>query len=147
MEGKEMNKDYVKGTIDDAAGRAKRQVAEWTGDTHAQLEGLGQQVKGKAEKAWGTAKDAVQEGHQQLKEQAGKAWGKSKDAVQDGKEQVKSKTTSAWDSSKDASKDAARNAKVETHRRQQAERRREEDDLEPVEGAGKGTGKIVTPTH
>ncbi len=54
-----MNKDTVKGTIDDAAGRAKRQVGEWTGDTKTQVEGATQQVKGKAEKAWGNIKDAA----------------------------------------------------------------------------------------
>jgi uncharacterized protein YjbJ (UPF0337 family) len=48
-----MDKDRVKGAIDDVAGRAKRQVGEWTGDTSAQVEGAAQQVKGNAEKAWG----------------------------------------------------------------------------------------------
>jgi len=56
-----MDKDRVKGTIDDAAGRAKRQVGEWTGDTGAQAEGAAQQVKGKVEKAWGNVKDAARD--------------------------------------------------------------------------------------
>jgi uncharacterized protein YjbJ (UPF0337 family) len=55
-----VNKDKVKGTIDDFAGRVKRQVGEWTGDTDAQLEGLSQQLKGKSEKAWGAVKDAIE---------------------------------------------------------------------------------------
>ena len=54
-----MNKDTVKGTFDDAAGRAKRQAGEWTGDTRTQTEGAAQQVKGKIEKAVGDVKDAV----------------------------------------------------------------------------------------
>lgn len=54
-----MDKDRVKGTIDDAVGRAKRQAGEWTGDTQTQAEGAGQQVKGKVEKAWGNMKDAA----------------------------------------------------------------------------------------
>ena len=54
-----MNEDKIKGTIDDAAGRAKRQVGEWTGDTQTQVEGAAQQVKGKAEKAVGNVRDAV----------------------------------------------------------------------------------------
>ena len=54
-----MDKDQVKGTIDDAVGRAKRQAGEWTGDTKTQAEGAGQQVKGKVEKAWGNVKDAA----------------------------------------------------------------------------------------
>jgi uncharacterized protein YjbJ (UPF0337 family) len=53
-----MDKDQVKGTLDDAAGRVKRQVGEWTGDTETQVEGAAQQVKGKAEKAWGNVKEA-----------------------------------------------------------------------------------------
>ena len=56
-----MNMDRVKGTIDDAAGRVKRQVGEWTGDTGTQVEGAAQQVKGKAEKAWGNVKDAARD--------------------------------------------------------------------------------------
>ncbi|HEY1646834.1 MAG TPA: CsbD family protein [Terracidiphilus sp.] len=56
-----MDKDTVKGAVNDAAGRAKRQVGEWTGDTNAQVEGAAQQVKGKAQKAWGNVKDAARE--------------------------------------------------------------------------------------
>jgi uncharacterized protein YjbJ (UPF0337 family) len=56
-----MDKDRIKGTVDDAAGRAKRQVGEWTGDTQTQVEGATQQVKGKAEKAWGNLKDAARD--------------------------------------------------------------------------------------
>ncbi len=56
-----MNKDTVKGTIDDVAGRAKRQVGEWTGDTRTQAEGAAQQVKGKVEKAVGNVKDALKD--------------------------------------------------------------------------------------
>jgi uncharacterized protein YjbJ (UPF0337 family) len=118
-----MNTDQVKGTIDDAAGRAKRQVGEWTGDTNAQLEGLGQQLKGKAEKVWGMAKDAAQEGHQQLKEEAAKA-------------------EVAAHEQEEKAKDAAREEQEEAERRQQAERLREEDDLQTH-----GTGKTVTPAR
>jgi uncharacterized protein YjbJ (UPF0337 family) len=45
--------------MDDAAGRAKRQVGEWTGDTQTQVDGAAQQVKGKAEKAVGNVRDAI----------------------------------------------------------------------------------------
>jgi uncharacterized protein YjbJ (UPF0337 family) len=54
-----MNKDKVKGAMDDAIGRVKRQSGEWTGDVDKQVEGAGQQVKGKAEKVWGNIKDAA----------------------------------------------------------------------------------------
>lgn len=56
-----MDKDRVKGTMDDAAGRVKRQVGEWTGDSELQAEGASQQVKGKVENAWGKTKDAVRD--------------------------------------------------------------------------------------
>jgi uncharacterized protein YjbJ (UPF0337 family) len=54
-----VNKDQVKGAVNDAAGRVKRQVGEWTGDTDTQVEGAAQQIKGKAQKAVGNVKDAV----------------------------------------------------------------------------------------
>jgi uncharacterized protein YjbJ (UPF0337 family) len=56
-----MDKDRVKGAVNDTAGRVKRQVGEWTGDTNAQVEGTAQQAKGKAQKAWGTVKDAARD--------------------------------------------------------------------------------------
>ena len=56
-----MDKDRVKGAVNDAAGRAKRQVGEWTGDTKTQVEGAAQQAKGKLQKAWGNAKDAARD--------------------------------------------------------------------------------------
>jgi uncharacterized protein YjbJ (UPF0337 family) len=54
-----MNKDMVKGTVDDIAGRSKRQIGEWTGDTGAQVEGAVQQLKGKTEKVVGNVRDAA----------------------------------------------------------------------------------------
>jgi uncharacterized protein YjbJ (UPF0337 family) len=68
-----MDKDRVKGTVDDVAGRVKRQVGEWTGDTNAQVEGAAQQVKGKAEKAWGNVKDAARDVKHQVQQQDDKA--------------------------------------------------------------------------
>jgi len=56
-----MDKDRVKGAVNDAAGRAKRQVGEWTGDTNAQVEGAAQQIKGKTQKAVGAVKDAARD--------------------------------------------------------------------------------------
>lgn len=63
-----MDKDRIKGSVDDAVGRAKRQVGEWTGDTDAQVDGAAQQVKGKAEKAWGNVKDAARDANDQANE-------------------------------------------------------------------------------
>jgi uncharacterized protein YjbJ (UPF0337 family) len=56
-----MDKDKVKGTVDDAVGGAKRQIGKWTNDPKLQAEGTAQQVKGKAEKISGNVKDAVRD--------------------------------------------------------------------------------------
>ncbi len=61
-----MDKDQVKGAINDAAGRAKRQVGEWTGDTNAQVEGAAQQIKGKVQKVVGNVKDAARDANANL---------------------------------------------------------------------------------
>jgi hypothetical protein len=34
-------------------------VGEWTGDSNTQAEGAAQQIKGKAQKAWGNVKEAA----------------------------------------------------------------------------------------
>ncbi len=65
-----MDKDRVKGKMDDAAGRVKRQVGEWTGDSELQAEGASQQVKGKVENAWGKTKDAVRDAGDEVKRKA-----------------------------------------------------------------------------
>jgi len=55
-----MNKDQMKGTIDEVVGSAKRKAGELTGNTKLQVEGMAQQVKGKVENAWGKTKDGFQ---------------------------------------------------------------------------------------
>jgi uncharacterized protein YjbJ (UPF0337 family) len=54
-----MNKDSVKGTIDELVGSAKRKAGELTGNTPLQIKGLAQQAKGKIENALGKTKDAI----------------------------------------------------------------------------------------
>ncbi len=54
-----MNKDRVKGMMDEVAGCAKHKAGELTDNSKLQAEGMAQQVKGKAEGAWGMAKEAV----------------------------------------------------------------------------------------
>lgn len=56
-----MDKDRIKGKAEDIAGRAKRQVGEWTGDKDAQAEGAVDQLKGKARNAVGKVKDAARD--------------------------------------------------------------------------------------
>jgi uncharacterized protein YjbJ (UPF0337 family) len=60
-----MNKDRVKGTIDEVMGSAKRRAGELTDNTQLQVEGMVQQVKGTVEDAWGKAKDVVHEANQE----------------------------------------------------------------------------------
>jgi uncharacterized protein YjbJ (UPF0337 family) len=60
-----MDKDRVKGAINETIGRAKRQAGEWTGDTDAQVSGAVQQVKGSVQKAWGNLKDAARDAESQ----------------------------------------------------------------------------------
>lgn len=56
-----MDKDRVTGKKDELAGMAKQKVGELTGNTHRQIDGVSQRVKGKLESAWGQAKDAVRD--------------------------------------------------------------------------------------
>ena len=56
-----MDKERIKGKAQDIAGRAQRQVGEWTGDEKAQAEGLAKQAEGKVRNAVGKVKDAVRD--------------------------------------------------------------------------------------
>lgn len=53
-----MDKNRVKGKLNEVTGRTKRQAGEWTGDARAQAEGGLQEVKGRVQNAWGKVKDA-----------------------------------------------------------------------------------------
>lgn len=53
-----MDKDRVKGSVKDVAGRIQRQAGEWTGDEESQAQGAAKQAEGKIQKVWGQAKDA-----------------------------------------------------------------------------------------
>jgi uncharacterized protein YjbJ (UPF0337 family) len=54
-----MNKDTVKGAIDQTVGSTKRHVGTALGDTRTEVEGAVQQIKGKIETGVGKLKDAV----------------------------------------------------------------------------------------
>jgi uncharacterized protein YjbJ (UPF0337 family) len=53
--------DKVKGTTNEAIGKAKQGVGEATGSDRLQGEGAVQEVKGKGQKAMGDAKEAAKE--------------------------------------------------------------------------------------
>ncbi len=62
-----MDKDRIKGAINDVVGSAKRHIGNLTGDTGTQVEGAVQQVKGKVQNTWGKAKDAARDAQANLK--------------------------------------------------------------------------------
>jgi uncharacterized protein YjbJ (UPF0337 family) len=52
-----MNRDQVKGTAKDVAGKIQRKAGEITGSTSQQLKGAAKQVAGKVQKGIGNARD------------------------------------------------------------------------------------------
>ncbi len=56
-----MNKDRVRGKIDEVVGSAKRKGGELTDNPKLQVEGMVQQLKGKVESACGKTKNAVRD--------------------------------------------------------------------------------------
>jgi uncharacterized protein YjbJ (UPF0337 family) len=54
-----MDKQRVKGAIDQAVGSTKRHIGNLTGDTKTQIGGAVQEIKGKVETAVGKMKDGV----------------------------------------------------------------------------------------
>jgi uncharacterized protein YjbJ (UPF0337 family) len=60
-----MDKDRVKGKIDQTVGSAKLKTGELTGNFELEIEGMGQEIKGTLENAWGKAKDVVAEANKE----------------------------------------------------------------------------------
>ena len=56
-----MDKDRIKGKMEDIGGRVERQAGEWTGDEKAQSEGAAHQLKGKIQNAVGKVKDKIRD--------------------------------------------------------------------------------------
>ncbi len=57
-----MNRDQVKGTIKDIAGKIQRKTGEITGSTSQQIKGAAKQVVGKVQKGIGNARDDAEKG-------------------------------------------------------------------------------------
>ena len=55
-----MNKDQVKGTAKDIAGKVQRKVGEVTGSTSQQIKGGAKQMEGKLQKGAGDAQQAAE---------------------------------------------------------------------------------------
>ena len=56
-----MNKDQVKGTAKNIAGKVQEGAGKLVGSKEQQAKGLQKQVTGKAEKAFGDVKEAVKD--------------------------------------------------------------------------------------
>jgi uncharacterized protein YjbJ (UPF0337 family) len=54
-----MNKNQVKGTVKDIAGKAQEEAGKLLDSQEQQVEGLKKQISGKAEKALGDVKEAI----------------------------------------------------------------------------------------
>ncbi|MDB5864261.1 MAG: CsbD-like protein [Betaproteobacteria bacterium] len=54
-----MNKDEIKGSVKDIAGKAQQKVGELTGSETQQIKGLKNQAEGKIQKGVGHVKDAL----------------------------------------------------------------------------------------
>ena len=54
-----MNRDQVKGTAKDIAGKVQRKVGELTGNRAQQAKGAAKQVEGKVQKGVGNVKQAL----------------------------------------------------------------------------------------
>jgi len=65
-----MDKDRIKGKVEDISGRAKRQVGEWTGDEETQAEGAAEQAKGKVRQVAGKVKDKARETAEKMRERS-----------------------------------------------------------------------------
>ncbi len=56
-----MNKDQVKGTAKDIAGKVQEDAGKLVGSTEQQAKGLGKQVEGQVQKGYGDAKETVRD--------------------------------------------------------------------------------------
>jgi uncharacterized protein YjbJ (UPF0337 family) len=58
LHGGIMNKDQVKGSVKDVAGKAQEKAGELTGSEKQQIKGMKNQVEGKIQKGVGDVKEA-----------------------------------------------------------------------------------------
>lgn len=56
-----MNKDQVKGTAKDMAGKVQEEVGKLVGSKEQQAKGLGKQISGNAQKIYGDAKEVIKD--------------------------------------------------------------------------------------
>ncbi|HUV99727.1 MAG TPA: CsbD family protein [Gallionella sp.] len=56
-----MNKNQVKGSLKDIAGKVQEKTGQLVGSKEQQVKGLGKQISGKAEKTYGDAKEVIKD--------------------------------------------------------------------------------------
>ena len=56
-----MNKDTVKGSIEETGGAIRKKVGQITGDKEGEARGAVDEIKGNAQKNYGKVKDAVKD--------------------------------------------------------------------------------------
>jgi uncharacterized protein YjbJ (UPF0337 family) len=56
-----MNKDQVKGSIKETAGKAQQQVGKAVGSDKQQIKGAARELEGKGQKAYGNAKERLRD--------------------------------------------------------------------------------------
>ena len=61
-----MNKDQVKGTVKDIAGKVQEKTGQALGSKEQQAKGIGKQVEGQGQKAKGNAKEMLKDGVDRL---------------------------------------------------------------------------------
>jgi uncharacterized protein YjbJ (UPF0337 family) len=61
-----MNKDQVKGTVKEAAGKLQQKTGQTFGSTKQQAKGLATKLQGKAQKKVGDAKEALKDARSKL---------------------------------------------------------------------------------
>lgn len=54
-----MNKNQIKGSVKDVAGKVQQKVGEVIGNTNQQVKGVGKQIEGKVQKGVGDVEQAV----------------------------------------------------------------------------------------
>ncbi len=68
-----MNKDQVKGTIKEAAGKVQQKMGNMIGNPKQEAKGLAKKVEGKVQQRVGDAKETVQHAKDALKDVIDKA--------------------------------------------------------------------------
>ena len=66
LEGRIMNKDQIKGRVDQATGKVKQTAGKVVGNHKLQAEGTVDQVKGKVQAGLGDAKQAAKDKMQKI---------------------------------------------------------------------------------